>query len=97
MSLSEITAAMAALQEREIPPMYFLCGRNVFRELLLTSGVNPATPEGEHALNTALSRVGIPGTNPATFLFGVRVVLSDFVDPDFWQVLPDPAYVWRNP
>ena len=96
MNLSKIAAAMTDIQEKVAPPQFVLCGRKVYRDLLLQSGVDPATPEGEHALNTALSKAGLPGRHPATTLFGVRVVLSNSLDPDFWQVLPDPAFVWAN-
>jgi hypothetical protein len=93
MSLSEITAAMAALQKKEAPLVYFLCGRNVYRGLLRNLVAAPA----EHALNTAQSSAELPGTSLATILLGVRVVSTDLVDPNFWQVLPDPAFFWRGP
>jgi hypothetical protein len=96
MNLYEIAAAMTDLQTKMAPPQFILCGRKVYHDLLLQSGVDPATPEGEHALNTALSKSGLPGRHPATTLFGVRVVLSDSLNPDFWQVLPDPMLVWAN-
>ena len=96
MNLSDISAAMADLQREVAPPQFVLCGRNVYRDLSLQSGIDLTSPEGEHFFNTARSKAGLPGTHHATTLFGVRVVLSNDLDPDFWQVLPDPAFVWAN-
>jgi hypothetical protein len=96
MSLSEIAAAMDDLQTKVAPPQFVLCGRNVYYNLCLQSGIDLKAPEGKHFLNTVRSKAGLPGTRPATTLFGVKVVLSNDLDPNFWQVLPDPAFVWAN-
>ena len=99
MNLDEMAEAMAKLQERATPPQYILCGRERYKALLRESGIDPDNPEGEHTLNEArkMAALTTPSGNaiPATCFFGLRVVVSDLVDPDFFQVLPDPVFVFR--
>jgi hypothetical protein len=103
MNLDDMLATIADLKEKATPPQYVLCGRERYKALMRESGVDPDTPEGEHpegehTLNEARKKAAFAGqvSNlvPATSYFGLRVVVSDLVPPDFIQVLPDPVFVY---
>ena len=97
MNLDDMLATIADLKEKATPPQYVLCGRERYKALMRESGVDPDTPEGEHTLNEARKKAAFAGQGsnlvPATSYFGLRVVVSDLVPPDFIQVLPDPVFV----
>ncbi len=83
-------------QDKSTPPQYVLCGTERYKALMRESGVDPDTPEGEHTLNEARKKARVSNQtvrHPDTSYFGIRVVVSDLVPPDFFQVLPDPVFV----
>jgi hypothetical protein len=98
-NLDDMLATIADLKEKATPPQYVLCGRERYKALMRESGVDPDTPEGEHTLNEARKKAAFAGQGsnlvPATSYFGLRVVVSDLVPPDFFQVLPDPVFVLK--
>ena len=93
-------ATIADLKEKATPPQYVLCGTERYKALMQELGLDPDTPEGEHTLNEARKKAVYTGRDsnlvPAASYFGIRVVVSDLVPPDFIQVLPDPVFVLRQ-
>jgi hypothetical protein len=93
--LEEVTAAMAALREREIPPRYILCGSRKWKEILQLCDLDPDSPSGTLTLESAMQsdrRGPLPGENLASMLFGLHIVVSEYLPPDFFEVLPDPVW-----
>ena len=93
---TDFLGLIADLQDKATPPQYVLCGTERYKALMRESGLDPDTPEGEHTLSIAREKARVSNQtarHPASSYFGIRVVVSGLVPPDFFQVLPDSVFV----
>jgi hypothetical protein len=84
--LHDVTEILAAFKARDLPPQYLLCGEARFKQVMAV--VND--PDSDHSQATVERATSGEYPKALTTVYGLQVVMSRLLPPDFWQVLPDP-------